>query len=99
MNLLIVDDQPNILSALTNTIDWKKYGIYTVYTASSVLTAKNLIETKEIQILLSDIEMPMESGLNLVRWIRQKNLNIECILLTSHADFIYAKQEIGRAHV
>lgn len=95
MNLLIVDDQPNILSALANTIDWKKYGIYAVYTASSVLTAKNLIETKEIQILLSDIEMPMESGLNLVRWIRQKNLNIECILLTSHADFIYAKQAIS----
>lgn len=95
MNLLIVDDQPNILSALANTIDWKQYGVCTVYTASSVLTAKNLIATKEIQILLSDIEMPMESGLNLVRWIRQKNLDIECILLTSHADFIYAKQAIS----
>lgn len=95
MNLLIVDDQPNILSALANTIDWKQYGICAVYTASSVLTAKNLIKTKDIQILISDIEMPIENGLHLVRWIRRKNLDIECILLTSHADFIYAKQAIS----
>lgn len=95
MNLLIVDDQQNVLIALTSSIEWNKYGIDSVYTASSVLTAKKIIETKDVHILMSDIEMPVENGISLIQWIRSKTLPIECILLTSHADFIYAKQAIS----
>ncbi|CCX36805.1 putative uncharacterized protein [Clostridium sp. CAG:1013] len=94
MNILIVDDQPNVLASLATTIDWEKTGIDDVYTASSSLAAKSILMEKQVHILLTDIEMPMENGLKLIRWIRDQQLPVECILITSHTDFLYAKQGI-----
>lgn len=54
-----------------------------------------MLFSKQVDILLADIEMPQENGLSLVRWIRSKGLEIECILLTSHANFYYAQIAIS----
>lgn len=94
MNILIVDDQPSVIASLTSTIDWRAAGIDRVYSASSTILAKNILQTEKIDILLTDIEMPVENGLELIRWVRNQKCDIECILLTSHADFDYAKQGI-----
>lgn len=94
MNILIVDDQPNVLASLATTIDWETIGIGEVYTAGSTLSAKSILLDKQIHILLTDIEMPIENGLKLIRWIRDQQLPVECILITSHTDFLYAKQGI-----
>ena len=40
---------------------------------------------------MSDIEMPGESGLQLLEWVRNEQMEIACIFLTAHADFTYAK--------
>lgn len=95
MNLLIVDDQPNVVSSLALSINWKTIGIANVYTASSALLARDILQKNHVDILLTDIQMPIESGLSLVEWIRQSGKNIACILISSHADFIYAKQAIS----
>lgn len=94
MNLLIVDDQPNVLAYLTSRIFWESAGIQEVFSASSVLAAKHIISSNKIDVLLTDIEMPVENGLDLVRWIRSNQYAIEIILLTSHSDFNYARQAI-----
>lgn len=94
MNLLIVDDQPNVLTYLATSISYTDIGIQHVYSASSVLTAREIIRAHEIHILLTDIEMPVQSGLDLIKWIRENAYPIETILLTSHSDFMYAKQAI-----
>ena len=87
MNILIVDDQPNVISSLLQRVPWQGIGISNVYTANSALAARDVLFSKQVDILLADIEMPQENGLSLVRWIRSKGLEIECILLTSHANF------------
>ncbi len=94
MNMLIVDDSPVVLTFLVTKIDWKAVGIDKVYSASSSLLAKNILEHNRVQILLTDIEMPVENGLELIHWIKNREMDIECILLTSHTDFSYAKQGI-----
>lgn len=95
MNLLIVDDQPNVVSSLALSINWSQLGINKVYTASSALLAKNILTKNDVDILLTDIEMPIESGLSLIEWVRDGGLNVACILITAHADFVYAKHAIA----
>lgn len=95
MNILIVDDQPKVLAALTHSIDWAAIGIQHVYTASSTLSGKQILQEKDIQLLLTDIEMPVENGLSLIRWARSNHIPVEAILLTSHANFYYAKEAIA----
>lgn len=94
MNLLIVDDEWISVQGLLMGVHWNACGITKVFEAYSVLEAQRIIEENEIQILLCDIEMPGESGMELVRWIRNHYERMECLFLTCHADFKYAKEAI-----
>lgn len=94
MNILLIDDQPNVLSALLEGIPWRKMSFTSVFTATSAAAARVILKNNPVDIVISDIEMPNEDGLSLLSWAREQNLDYECILLTSHADFFYAKQAI-----
>ena len=72
MRLLLVDDQREITESLRKSIDWAKIGIDEVCTAVSAKEAKLIMVNVEIDILLTDIEMPGESGLELFRWTRER---------------------------
>lgn len=94
MNMLIVDDQISVVNSLVNGIDWNKLGISKVYKAFSAFEAKALFNNITIDLLLTDIEMPGENGINLVQWIRKQGFETESIFLTAHADFEYARDAI-----
>jgi len=94
MTILLIDDQPSILSALLAGIEWHKLGFTSILTASSAAKARRILTEHSVDIVVSDIEMPNEDGLSLLSWARSMGLNYECILLTAHADFFYAKQAI-----
>ncbi len=95
MNILLVDDQPQILSSLLNRINWNDLDVTRIQTATSALAAKSIISKREIDILISDIEMPVENGLSLLAWIRENKYDLECIFLTSHTDFFFAQQAVN----
>lgn len=95
MNLLLVNDATLELYSMKNEIPWSNYGIDVVLTAENVSQAKDVISANAVDILLCDIEMPGENGLSLISWIREQNLNIDCVLLTCHMDFAYAKEAIS----
>ena len=94
MNVLLVDDQVRILSGLISGLDWAALGVTGIRTASSAQAAKTILLQEHVDILLCDIEMPGENGLSLLRWARQQGQDFVCVFLTSHADFLYAKEAI-----
>lgn len=95
MNILLVDDQPNILTSLVAGIPWLEMGFSSIFTATSAAKAKAILREHPIDIVISDIEMPNEDGLSLLSWARKKGMDFACILLTAHADFSYAQQAIS----
>ncbi len=94
MKLLIVDDQPGVLEGLANGIDWKREGISEVLTAQNAEQARLEFAKGAPDIMLCDIEMPVENGLQLFCWVKEKQYETCCIFLTSHAEFDYAKEAI-----
>ncbi len=94
MKVLIVEDQLSVLNGMVNGIHFSALGIDSVFTATNVSDAKEIIKANEINILLSDIEMPGESGLALNKWASEHYPAIVRILLTSHASFKYAQLSI-----
>ena len=95
MNVLLVDDQKAIVESLKKGIHWENLPVRQVYTACSAKEAKLVLRNFEVDVLVSDIEMPEENGLSLCRWAKEQFQEIECIFLTSHADFAYAKEAIA----
>lgn len=94
MTVLLVDDQISILSGLISGIDWNALGVDAVRTAGNAAQAKKILGQEQVDVLLCDIEMPGENGLSLLRWARSKGMDLVCVFLTSHADFLYAKEAI-----
>ncbi|MFF2090888.1 response regulator [Paenibacillus sp. NPDC058174] len=94
-HLLIVDDEPIAIEGLLSGMKWADIGISQVSTASSSEQAKAIFEQKQIDVMLCDIEMPKETGLQLLEWVREAHPNTVTIFLTCHADFQYAKQAIA----
>ncbi|WP_366414826.1 helix-turn-helix domain-containing protein [Paenibacillus sp. GP183] len=94
MNALLVDDDYFVVTALQKKIDWKSLSIDIVYTANSVAHAQDILQQHSVQILISDIEMPQGSGLELLAWIREEHYSVQAIFLTNYADFNYAQKAI-----
>lgn len=49
-----------------------------------------------IDLILCDIEMPGENGLELNEWVKERYPNVVHILLSSHTDFSYALSSLKR---
>ncbi len=95
MNLLIVDDQKQVLDGIRNSIHFQEMpDIEDVYYALNAQEAKNIFLSRTVDILVSDIEMPGESGLQLLSWVGANFPETKCILLTAHANFDYAQDAI-----
>lgn len=95
MNVLIVDDDRFVVHALKERIDWAALAVEHVYTAYNIRQAKQIIEEKNVDVLLSDIEMPKGSGLDLLAWLRAGGYTPQTVFLTNHADFHYAQKAIA----
>jgi two-component system response regulator YesN len=95
MNLLIVDDEPWAVQGILDGINWEQLNFSKVLTAGSYREAVGIFENTYIDILVSDIEMPGESGLKLIEYANTHSPNTECIILTCHDEFDYAKKAIS----
>lgn len=94
MRLLIINDEVITAKAMKKEIAWDNYGITDVSLAFDAEEAKVQIQEHEIDIMLCDIEMPGENGIELLRWVRQQKRDIDCIYLTCHANFTYAREAV-----
>lgn len=95
MRALIVDDEVMTLSILQTAVHWGKVGIDRVYTAENAMAAREILTAKSVDIVLCDIEMPGESGLELIEWIQGLYPSIVNIILTGFPDFNYARHAIS----
>lgn len=94
MKLLMVNDLELTVNTMKEEIPWERYGIDEVFVAYNVAEGQHVILQHRIDLLLCDIEMPGEYGIALIRWIRNNGYDIDCILLTCHAEFNYAREAI-----
>lgn len=94
LKILLIDDEILTLNDLKRSVDWEKFGIQEIYTAMNIEKAKEILLKEKIDVLLCDIEMPQGSGLELLLWIREKNYDVEAIILTYHPNFEYMKEAI-----
>ena len=94
MKVLLVDDESYMTEYHKKLVDWKSYGFEEVLTASGGSIARDLIEQKKPELLVTDIRMPRVSGLDLVKYIDEKNYPTKTIILSGYSEFEYAQQAL-----
>lgn len=80
MTILIVDDEKNTREGLARALKRQ----YRVFTAESAETALSVLSEETVDLMLSDIRMPGEDGLSLLKTVRQRYPSVLCILLTAY---------------
>lgn len=94
MKLLIVNDSEPTLRFLNEKVRWPQYGITQCFLADGARSARQILVTEDIDIVLCDIQMPDENGLQLIKWVCENGFDCECVFLTCYAKFEYAQEAI-----
>lgn len=81
MKILIVDDDPMV--AHINLKFANKAGYEDVDTAADIESAKERLKQGDIDLVLLDVYLPTGKGTEILKWIRQQNLNTDAILITA----------------
>ena len=82
------------MESLQFGVSYSELGIDKVYVAENAIEAKIILKSVPIHIMVTDIEMPNESGIDLLKWTKKENMDIVTIFCTCYADFNYAKKAV-----
>ena len=81
--LLLVDDEPSILSALKRTL---RSSAYRIITASGASQALDELAHHRVGVIISDSRMPDVSGIELLRQVKERYPHVTRIMLSGYAD-------------
>ena len=80
--LLLVDDEPSVRAALELALEDEPWRIESVSSAEEAL---GLLATRRFDLLLTDKNLPGMTGVDLIRKVRQDNLDMACVMITGYA--------------
>jgi len=96
ITVLFVDDEPPALRAIERAMGRTSFQVLTAGTPSDAL---KLMGEKRVDVLVSDIDMPEMSGLDLAQVTRRDHPNVVRMLLTGHATMEKALHAINEGEV
>ncbi|MED3689701.1 response regulator transcription factor [Peribacillus butanolivorans] len=91
-NVFLVDDEPFIIEGMRALVPWEDYGLKVVGEASNGSEAIKKLETCHVDILLTDIMMPIMDGLELISKLKERHPNTKYIVLSGYEEFEYVKK-------
>ena len=91
IKLLIADDEENVRNSLEKYIRNNISHISHVFVADNGQTALDLIIQHRPQIVLLDIQMPLKSGLEIMKQVQAMDIYPATIILSGHDDFEYVQ--------
>ncbi len=90
-NVLYLEDDENLLKHTTDVLEDFVNNIYAVKTSNEAL---DILLNKKVDVIISDILLKDENGIDFLKHIKNKNINIPTILTTAHTDTNYLLEAI-----
>ncbi len=90
--VLLVDDDYLVRSYLKMLPSWEKAGFIVCADVRDGEEALDVLRNEEVDLIVTDIAMPLMDGIQLIHAIRERNKTIHIIVLSCHDDFGYVKK-------
>ncbi len=87
--VLIVEDDLTFSTMLKTWLGKKEFD---VETASTSARARKILLSKEFDLVISDLRLPDQDGINLLSWLREQKKNTPFIIMTGYAEIQSAVQ-------
>jgi len=91
LTVLYVEDEPHVMEEITEILEIK---IDKLYTAENGLEALEIYRNNDIDIIITDIQMPIMNGLEMIEKIREINSSIPVIITTAFNETTFFKKAI-----
>lgn len=92
--LIIAEDEERVRKGLTDNVDWKSFGFEVSGSVGNGHKALELMEENVPDVLLTDIKMPIMSGLELMRLVKDKHPQVKIVVLSGYGEFDFVKQAL-----
>ncbi len=92
--LIFVDDEDIVREGIASRINWGENGFELAGVFENGRQALNFLQTRPVDVVLSDISMPQMDGLALSREIAANHPRTQVLLLTGFEDFQYAREAV-----
>lgn len=89
--ILIIEDDVTFSLMLKTWLGKKGFVVESV---SLIQEAKRRIATQEYDLIISDLRLPDDDGIDLLKWLKEKDLSIPLIIMTGYAEIQTAVQAI-----
>lgn len=93
--VLLVDDEELDLEGMKRFIPWSELGMEVKGSVNNAVTACEVLEAESIDILVSDVNMPYMSGLELARIALERKPNIRIIFVSGYQEFSYVQEALS----
>ena len=80
MDILVLDDEKEIADLVELYLKNENYNVYKAYTSEAAL---NFIDTVKLDMAILDVMVSGKNGFEILKYIREKNLNFPVIMLTA----------------
>ena len=94
LKVVIVEDNPTTVLSLVKTIDWDVMKWEVAGTAGDGESGGVMIRQLKPDIVLTDIRMPVKSGLDMIADVREDVPDCRFVIITGYDEFQYASQAI-----
>ncbi|MBD7911213.1 MULTISPECIES: response regulator [Clostridium] len=91
-SVMIVDDEPIIRMGLEKTVKWEEYGFKVECVCTDGEEALEQLKRQKIHFIITDIKMHKLSGIELLRNLRNMELDTVVVLLSGYDEFSYAQE-------
>ncbi len=93
-DVMIIEDDASARERLKSIIDWESLSIRFVCEAEDSDTAKELYEINHPKIIITDINIPIISGLELAKELQKDDPGLRFIVITGYNDFDLVRQSV-----
>ena len=94
LKICFVDDEIAVLERLKEIVDWESLDIQVAGAFLTPQEALDFLEREKVDIVISDISMPVINGIEFARRVQQLDPRAKIIFLTAYEDFAYAREAV-----
>ncbi len=81
IEILVVDDEPNIREGMKDLLAGEGFS---TCTAANVTDAKKILEDRPIDVLITDVRLGQEDGMNLAYWSLENQAQVYVVIMTAY---------------
>ena len=90
-SVLIIDDEPMMCMGIKEMVDWKSHGFSKIDMRFSYQEGLQAALSGHYHLILCDVRLQEQSGLNIIRQMKEQGVSSVVVIISAFAEFSYAQ--------